>query len=88
MTMLLFFVMFCLLLSVGQEDFDRLRPIAYQDVDVALMCFDLTQAESLENCENKWKGELDYFMKSTPFILVGRVLFSSGSGGGGGLWRR
>jgi len=57
--------------TAGQEDFDRLRPIAYQDVDVTLVCYDLTQKETLENCENKWKGELDYFMKNTPFILVG-----------------
>ena len=35
------------------------------------MCFDLTLRDSLENCENKWKGELDYFMKGVPFILVG-----------------
>ena len=35
----------------GQEDFDRLRPLSYQDAHVILICFSVDSLESLENVE-------------------------------------
>lgn len=33
----------------GQEDYDRLRPLSYQEADLVLVCFDVTNPTSLEN---------------------------------------
>ena len=33
--------------TVGQEDYDRVRPLAYQDTDVILMCFSIDSLDSL-----------------------------------------
>lgn len=35
----------------GQEDFDRLRPLSYEDAHVILICFAINSPESLENVQ-------------------------------------
>lgn len=33
----------------GREDYDRLRPLSYNSVDVALICYDIMRPESFDN---------------------------------------
>lgn len=35
--------------TAGQEDYDRLRPLSYQEADLVLVCFDVTNPTSHEN---------------------------------------
>lgn len=43
---------------LGQEDYDRLRPLSYPDTDVILMCFSIDSPDSLENIPEKWTPEV------------------------------
>lgn len=55
----------------GQEDYDRLRPLAYSQTDVFLICFSVASRASFENVRTKWVGEIKNFTKDVPFVLVG-----------------
>lgn len=33
----------------GQEDYDRLRPLSYQEANLVLVCFDVTNPTSFDN---------------------------------------
>lgn len=39
--------------TAGQEDFDRLRPLSYNDTDVVLIVFAINHRPSLENVKDK-----------------------------------
>lgn len=57
----------------GQDDYDRLRPLAYPDTNVILICFSIVEPETLENVEKKWIPEILHFLSDpvVPYILVG-----------------
>lgn len=57
--------------SLGQEDYDRLRPLSYSNASVFLLCFAVTSRTSLENIRDKWHPELRRYSPGVPFILVG-----------------
>jgi GTPase SAR1 family protein len=38
----------------GQEEYDRLRPLLYQDADLFLLAFSISDVVSFENVKNKW----------------------------------
>jgi Ras-related C3 botulinum toxin substrate 1 len=57
--------------TAGQEDCKRIRPLAYTQTDVFLICFSLVSPTSLENVKNMWLPELKTHCPSTPYILVG-----------------
>ncbi|CAM5106815.1 unnamed protein product, partial [Eretmochelys imbricata] len=57
--------------TVGQEDYDRLRPLSYPDTDVILMCFSIDSPDSLENIPEKWTPEVKHFCPNVPVFLVG-----------------
>ena len=44
------------LLSAGQEDYDRLRPLSYPQTDVFLVCFSVVSPASFENVKEKVSG--------------------------------
>ena len=56
----------------GQEDYERLRPLSYPNADVILLCFAVDSPDSLDNIEDKWIKELNYFCPKVPIILVGK----------------
>lgn len=57
--------------TAGQDDYDRLRPLSYNDVDVALICFSLAEPDSLANVVDRWSPEVKHFCGNVPIILVG-----------------
>lgn len=57
--------------TAGQEDYDRLRPIAYPETDVILLCFSIDSPDSLHNVPQKWAPEVRHYCPTVPIILVG-----------------
>ncbi|KAG9075507.1 GTP-binding protein Rho1 [Ceratobasidium sp. 370] len=55
----------------GWGDYDRVRPLAYPDSDVFLVCFSVDNPDSLENVEEKWIPEVMHFCPGVTYILVG-----------------
>lgn len=40
----------------GQDDYDRLRPLSYQNASVVLICYDVTNPTSFDNVLSKVKA--------------------------------
>ena len=57
--------------TAGQETFDQLRPVAYPQTDVFLVCFSVVYPSSLQNVQKLWIHEIQRYCPKTPFILVG-----------------
>ena len=55
---------------LGQEDYDRLRPLSYPDTDVILMCFSIDSPDSLENIPEKWTPEVRHFCPTGNFVTI------------------
>ncbi len=53
-----------------QEEYDRLRILAYPGTDVFLVCFSVMSPDSLQNVVEKWLPELRYQAPKAPLILV------------------
>ena len=60
--------------TAGQEDYDRLRPLAYPRTDVFLICFSLVNPTSFKNIRTKWYPEILHFCPNVQIILVGTKL--------------
>ncbi|KAL6948699.1 Rho GTPase [Hanseniaspora vineae] len=56
--------------TAGQEEFDRLRSLSYNDTHVIMLCFSVDSRDSLENVENKWCGEIADFCEGVKLVLV------------------
>jgi small GTP-binding protein len=57
--------------TVGQEDYDRLRPSIYPDTNVFLVCFSVVIPSSFAHVKTKWIHELKHHAPGVPFVLVG-----------------
>ncbi|XP_029916180.1 rho-related GTP-binding protein RhoF-like [Myripristis murdjan] len=57
--------------TAGQEDYDRLRPLSYQNVNVVLICYDVMCPSSFDNVFTKWYPEVQHFCPGVPILLVG-----------------
>ncbi|XP_063820550.1 rho-related GTP-binding protein RhoF [Pseudophryne corroboree] len=57
--------------TAGQEDYDRLRPLSYQDVHLVLICYDVTNPTSFDNVLVKWYPEVHHFCQGVPIVLIG-----------------
>lgn len=56
--------------TAGQEEFDRLRSLSYDDTDLIMLCFSVESKDSLENVESKWVGEIADNCPGTKLVLV------------------
>ena len=57
--------------TVGQDDYNRIRPLSYPHTDVFLVCFSLVNPSSYENVRAKWFLEVTHHCPNAPIILVG-----------------
>ena len=57
--------------TVGDEEYDRIRPLSYFGADVILMCFSIDSPKSLAKVFEKWAPEVRHFCPDVPIILVG-----------------
>jgi small GTP-binding protein len=60
--------------TAGQDDYDRLRPIAYPQTDIFLVCFAINTPQSFDNVASKWVPEIQKYAPGTPFIIIGMKL--------------
>ncbi|KAK4686308.1 hypothetical protein P7C73_g3817, partial [Tremellales sp. Uapishka_1] len=56
--------------TAGQEDFDRLRPLSYNETDVILVVFACNHRPSLMNVLDKWYPEMSHFCETVPLLLI------------------
>jgi len=57
--------------TAGQEQFDRLRILAYKNVHVFLLCFSTVSKTSFSNLEAKWIPEIKHHAPDALIVLVG-----------------
>lgn len=57
--------------TAGQEEYDRLRVLAYPSTNVFLICFSVTSRTSFENVREQWAPEIKHYCAGVPFVLVG-----------------
>ena len=57
--------------TAGQEEYDKLRPLAYPQTDVFLLCFSVMNPASYANVKEVWAPEIKHYCPNTPFLLVG-----------------
>lgn len=57
--------------TAGQEEYDRLRPLSYPDVNILLVCYAINSITSLHNVRETWTPEVKHFCPGIPIILVG-----------------
>ncbi|PMD39308.1 hypothetical protein L207DRAFT_429515 [Hyaloscypha variabilis F] len=56
--------------TAGQEEFDRLRSLSYDDTHAIMLCFSIDSKDSLENVESKWVGEIAENCQNVKLVLV------------------
>jgi len=56
---------------IGQEEYDKLRPLSYANANVFLICFSIVNPTSYENVQAKWYPELVHYSPGEAIILVG-----------------
>ena len=56
--------------TAGQEEFDRLRSLSYDDTDLIMLCYSVESKDSLENVESKWVGEIAENCPGVKIVLV------------------
>ncbi|KIW08479.1 uncharacterized protein PV09_01381 [Verruconis gallopava] len=56
--------------TAGQEDYERLRPLAYAKAHVILIGFSVDSPDSLSNVKDKWAEEARERCPECPVILV------------------
>ncbi|KAJ3235610.1 GTP-binding protein Rho1 [Chytriomyces hyalinus] len=56
--------------TAGQEDYDSLRWLSYDDANVFLVAFSVDDWQSYEHVVQKWLPEIKHYRPTTPIILV------------------
>lgn len=55
----------------GAAAYDTVRHLAYQDAKIFLLCFRVSDPDSLDSAVNKWYPEIRQHCDNTPVILCG-----------------
>lgn len=56
--------------TAGQDDYDRLRPLSYQQTDVFLVCYNKHRDYTYQNVLNKWLPEIFHHCPEAIAIVV------------------
>ncbi|KAK2741360.1 Rho GTPase [Myotisia sp. PD_48] len=56
--------------TAGQEEFDRLRALSYDDTQAIMLCFSVDSKDSLENVESKWTAEIAENCPGAKIVVV------------------
>src|SRR3990167_202910 len=57
--------------TTGQKCYDTIRPLAYQNADIFLVCFSIASIASFLNAKNKWVPEIQHYCPKAKIIVVG-----------------
>jgi len=57
--------------TAGQEEFDRLRILAYPQTNIFLLCFCVVEPVSFKNLAAKWVPEIQHHEPAGQIVLVG-----------------
>eukprot|EP00483_Globobulimina_turgida_P006125 UN06135 len=57
--------------TAGQEEFDRLRHLAYRKTDIYLLCFSVVEVSSFQNLQSRWLPEVQHHSPDALVVLVG-----------------
>jgi len=60
--------------TAGSTEFDSLRPISYPGTDAFMVCYSITDPNSLQCVEERWVPEITQCCPGTPIILIGTKL--------------
>lgn len=55
--------------TAGQEEFDRLRSLSYDDTQAIMLCFSVDNRPSLENVSTKWLAEINEHCPGVKIVL-------------------
>ncbi|XP_038078155.1 rho-related GTP-binding protein RhoN-like [Patiria miniata] len=55
----------------GKPEYDSVRPLSYNEITIALICFDISRPFTLHNIIRKWHPEVKKHCPNCPIILVG-----------------
>ncbi|XP_041478779.1 rho-related GTP-binding protein RhoA-B-like [Lytechinus variegatus] len=55
----------------GKPEYDFLRPLAYQDTDVVIICFDISEPTTLDCISQRWFPEIRKHCPKCPVIVAG-----------------
>ncbi|KAK5094475.1 Rho GTPase [Exophiala xenobiotica] len=55
--------------TAGQEEFDRLRSLSYDDTQAIMLCFSVDNRGSLENVATKWLAEINEHCPGVKIVL-------------------
>ncbi|KAG7249411.1 hypothetical protein CRUP_030462 [Coryphaenoides rupestris] len=55
----------------GDDTFQQIRPMSYQQADVVLLCFSVANPVSLGAVLHKWEAEVRRNLPSVPVLVVG-----------------
>ncbi|PYH98783.1 hypothetical protein BO71DRAFT_394946 [Aspergillus ellipticus CBS 707.79] len=56
--------------TAGQEEFDRLRALSYEDTHLIMLCFSVDSRDSFENVASKWIEEISENCPGVKMVLT------------------
>lgn len=57
--------------TAGQEEYDYLRPLSYENTDIFVVCFSVMSITSFNNIKLKWIPEIKKYKQNCKYVLVG-----------------
>ncbi|XP_003741818.1 ras-like GTP-binding protein rhoA [Galendromus occidentalis] len=60
--------------TAGQEAYEKLRPLSYNDTDVVIIAYSVADRDTMANVIEKWYPEISYYLPDVPVVLVGTKL--------------
>lgn len=63
--------------TAGQEEYERVRKLFYNEANCFILCYDVSNRDSFNNILSKWLPELKGIDRwPIPIVLVGKTFFN------------